>query len=299
MWRLAVLASALTVIPSLAVAQQPCTMDGRQVIEQVYRQVLERSADPGASDWLDHLNRGITVREIVRAIAKSPEHLRRVGSQDRDDMVVDVYRHLLNRRPDPEALKHAGILASMRGSASLIDQIVDSPEYRQRFGDWSVPGSSVRYCAGSEPGRRQARRIPQGSENTQQPCTMDGRQVIEQVYRQVLERSADPGASDWLDHLNRGITVREIVRAIAKSPEHLRRVGSQDRDDMVVDVYRHLLNRRPDPEALKHAGILASMRGSASLIDQIVDSPEYRQRFGDWSVPGSSVRYCAGEQDNQ
>ena len=139
MWRLAVLVSALTVIPSLAVAQQPCTTDARQVIEQVYRQVLERSADPGASVWLDHLSRGTTVRDIVRAIAKSPEHLQRVGSQDRDDMVVDVYRHLLNRGPDPEALKNAGIVVSMRGSASLVDQIVDSPEYRERFGDWTAP----------------------------------------------------------------------------------------------------------------------------------------------------------------
>ena len=215
-------------------------------------------------------------------------------------MVVDVYRHLLNRGPDPEAMKNAGILVSMRGSASLIDQIVDSPEYRQRFGEWSVPGSSVRYCAAGDQGSPQARRIPRGSENTQQPCTADARQVIEQVYRQVLERSADPRASDWLDQLSRGATVREIVRAIAKSPEHLRRVGSQDRDAMVVDVYRHLLNRRPDPDALNYAGILASMRGSASLIDQIVDSSEYRQRFGEWSVPGSSVRYCAaGDQDNQ
>jgi len=301
MWRLAVLVTALTVIPSLAEAQQPCTADARQVIEQVYRQVLERSADPSASDWLDHLSRGATVREIVRAIAKSPEHLRRVGSQDRDDMVVDVYRHLLNRGPDPEALKYAGILVSTRGSASLIDQIVDSPEYRQRFGEWSVPGSSVRYCAAGDQGSPQARRVPRRSENTQQqPCTADARQVIEQVYRQVLERSADPRAADWLDQLSRGATVREIVRAIAKSPEHLRRVGSQDRDDMVVDVYRHLLNRRPDAEALNYAGILASMRGSASLIDQIVDSSEYRQRFGEWSVPGSSVRYCAaGDQDNQ
>ena len=68
-------------------------------------------------DWPDHLSRGATVRDIVRAIAKSPEHLRRVGSQDRDDMVVDVYRHLLNRGPDPEALKNAGIFVSMRGSA--------------------------------------------------------------------------------------------------------------------------------------------------------------------------------------
>jgi hypothetical protein len=93
MWRLAILVSALTVIPSLAVAQQPCTGDARQVVDQVYRQVLERSADPSASVWLDHLSSGATVREIVRAVAKSPEHLRRVGSQDRTiwwSMSIDI-----------------------------------------------------------------------------------------------------------------------------------------------------------------------------------------------------------------
>ena len=102
MWRLAVLVSALTVIPSLAVAQQPCIMDARQVIEQVYRQVLERSADPGASVWVDRLSRGTTVREIIRGFGKSQEHLQRFGSQSRENMVVDIYRHLLNRGPDPK-----------------------------------------------------------------------------------------------------------------------------------------------------------------------------------------------------
>ena len=155
MWRLAVLVYALTVVPSLALAQQPCTTDATQVIEQVYRQVLERSADPGASVWVDRLGRGTTVREIVRGIAKSQEHLQRFGSQSRENMVVDVYRHLLNRGPDPEGMKNAGVFVSMRGSASLVDQLVDSPEYRERFGDWTVPGSSVRYCAG-EQGSQQA-----------------------------------------------------------------------------------------------------------------------------------------------
>jgi Ca2+-binding EF-hand superfamily protein len=155
MWRLALLASAVTVVPSLSLAQQPCTADPAQVIEQVYRQVLERSADPGASVWVDRLSRGTTVREIVRGIAQSPEHLQRFGSQSREGMVVDVYRHLLNRGPDPEGMKNAGVFVTMRGSASLVDQLVDSPEYRERFGDWTVPGSSVRYCAGGDRGGEQ------------------------------------------------------------------------------------------------------------------------------------------------
>ena len=49
MLRVAVVISALTVVPSLAAAQQPCTTDSRQVVEQIYRQVLERSADAGPS----------------------------------------------------------------------------------------------------------------------------------------------------------------------------------------------------------------------------------------------------------
>lgn len=155
MWRVAVIVSALTVVPSLAAAQQPCTTDARQVIEQVYRQVLERSADAGASVWIDRLNNRTTVREIVRGIAKSPEHLQRFGNQAREPMVVDVYRHLLNRGPEAEGLKNAVNLVSRRGVQPLIDQIMDSQEYRQQFGDWTVPGSSVRFCAnGEQPGQQ-------------------------------------------------------------------------------------------------------------------------------------------------
>ena len=166
MRRLAVLVSALTVVPSLAVTQQPCTTDARQVIEQVYRQVLERSADPGASGWLERLSSGTTVREIVRGVAQSQEHLERFGHQSRDNMVVDIYRHVLNRGPDPEGMRNAGVFVSMRGgSASLVDRLVDSPEYRERFGDWTVPGSSVRYCAAGEPGIQQASRNARSREN--------------------------------------------------------------------------------------------------------------------------------------
>ena len=60
------------------------------------------------------------------------------------------------------------------------------------------------------------------------------------------------------------------------------------------------MNRGPDPEGQKNAVNLVSRRGVQPLIDQIMDSQEYRQQFGDWTVPGSSVRFCAnGEQPGQ
>lgn len=160
MWRVAILVGALSVVPSVASAQQPCTTDAGQVIEQVYRQVLERSGDAGASVWVDRLNQRTTVREIVRAIAKSPEHLQRFGNQARENVVVDVYRHLLNRGPDGDNLKTGVALVSRRGVPLLIDQLVDSAEYRQQFGDWRVPGSNVRFCAAGEQPGQQSSNVP-------------------------------------------------------------------------------------------------------------------------------------------
>jgi hypothetical protein len=166
MLRVAVFASALTVIPCIAAAQQPCTTDARQVVEQAYRQILERSTDPAASASIDSLSRGTTVREIVRTLARSSEHLQRFGNQARENAVVDMYRHLLNRGPDPEGLKNAVNLVNRRGIVPLIDQLVDSPEYRQQYGDWTVPGSNVRFCApGERQGEQQSSSAPGNGNN--------------------------------------------------------------------------------------------------------------------------------------
>ena len=218
MSRLAVLISALTVVPQLAVAQQPCTTDAARVIEQVYRQVLERSADPGASVWVDRLNGRTTVREIVRGIAKSQEHMQRFGSQSKENMIVDIYRHLLNRGPDPEGMKNAGMFVSIRGSGSLVDQLVDSPEYMQRFGDWTVPGSSIRYCATGELRTEQASRNARDREDTMRvirdmDTNRDG----------VITRSewrGSPQTFDVRDWNNDGVLSGDEVSVAVPRPRH-------------------------------------------------------------------------------
>ena len=72
-----VFAGLLALAPGVAMAQQPCTTDARQVVNELYRHILERSADAGSQGWADKLNNGTTVREIVRQIAQSPEHMSR------------------------------------------------------------------------------------------------------------------------------------------------------------------------------------------------------------------------------
>jgi hypothetical protein len=50
MYRATIVLLVLTLSPALSAAQQPCTVDARAVVQELYRHVLERAADsrPGS-----------------------------------------------------------------------------------------------------------------------------------------------------------------------------------------------------------------------------------------------------------
>ena len=61
MFRAVITLLALALSPAVASAQQPCTSDARQVVNELYRHMLERGADAGSNGWVAHLERGGTV----------------------------------------------------------------------------------------------------------------------------------------------------------------------------------------------------------------------------------------------
>ncbi|NOT27379.1 MAG: DUF4214 domain-containing protein [Acidobacteria bacterium] len=157
MYRAAIVTLALMSAPALASAQQPCTTDARRVVNELYRHMLERQPDASSANWVQELQSGrLTVRDVVRQIAKSEEHTQRFHMPEAGEAaayersVSDLYRHLLGRQPDTVGLRVHTQFARRNGLTPTIDRIVDSNEYDQQFGDWGVPGSGgVRYC---EPG---------------------------------------------------------------------------------------------------------------------------------------------------
>ncbi len=161
-------AAALTV-PGSAAAQQPCTADSRYVVNELYRVVLERSADRGADAFVQRLAAGdATVRQLVAELVKSSEHTQRFAATADDEArrkaASNLYRHILGREADPEGLRANVEGIRSQGLAAAIDNMLASDEYRQAFGDNGVPGpSGVRYCgtaAGARAAQGAGRRVP-------------------------------------------------------------------------------------------------------------------------------------------
>ena len=138
----------IVLAPAFASAQQPCTSDADSTVDAIYRQVLERPAGGEGNTRAAQLRNGqMSVREIVRDVARSQEHAQRfLPANNRRQAVTNLYRHLLGRPPDA-----AGFNSHVEGREALVqlvDTFIDSPEYQQKFGDDTVPGGTIRYCRG-------------------------------------------------------------------------------------------------------------------------------------------------------
>ena len=157
MWRVITsTCAALTLCSTVAAAQQPCTTDATRVVAEVYRHALERGADRGAQTWVRQVSNGqLNVKELVRRVVKSQEYMQRFGgvqpgeAQPFERAVANLYRHVLGRQPDPGGLRNWSRTAQQRGLSAVVDGLIDSAEYNNRFGEFGVPGSGgLRYCAG-------------------------------------------------------------------------------------------------------------------------------------------------------
>ena len=158
MWRAASFAIALTFFSSVAHAQQ-CTTDARRVVDELYRHILERGADAGSQQWQNQLSGGqMTVKDLVRAIAKSQEHNQRFIRRENGEEAPFIrsagalYRHILGRQPDPEGARANALVLERQGIGPVVDSFVNSAEYTQQYGDWGVPGSGgLSFCASGNP----------------------------------------------------------------------------------------------------------------------------------------------------
>lgn len=119
----------------------------------------------------------------------------------------------------------------------------------------------------------------------------DAQGVIRAVYRQVLgndyimESERLKSAESLL--CNGVITVREFVRAVAKSELYKTKFFYNNFQSRVIELnYKHLLGRAvyDESEIIEHLDRYEN-EGYDADIDSYIDSVEYQENFGDNIVP--------------
>lgn len=227
MFRGLVFAGLLALAPSVAMAQQPCTTDARRVVDELYRHMLERAPDASSQGWVDRLNSGTTVRDIVHEIAQSPEHMQRFfnsseGATATQNAVSTLYRHILGRQPDAGGLQTMTNLANRNGRAAVVDQIVNSEEYTRTYGDWGVPGSGgITYCGN--------RNQTASAQNTNTSNAQMRYADLDRNHNGQIERNewrGSPRSFAIHDWNNDGVLSGDEIRAGAAPPS-----GSLEADD--------------------------------------------------------------------
>jgi phycobilisome core-membrane linker protein len=112
--------------------------------------------------------------------------------------------------------------------------------------------------------------------------------VVHQLYRQVLDREPDEsGLVAYGRVLSEGEwSVRDAVRAMGHSDEYKQRfVIPFTIEDAVKACFRHFFAREADLPGLRAWEAEAVKHGIDVVVDGLVNSPEYSNRFGNDTVP--------------
>lgn len=189
--------------------------------------------------------------------------LRGFLGRHRGGVLAEAYRGILGREPDAEGLaSHRATLAHARRLAPVLDSMVRSEEVWRRL---------LGLRAGA---------------------------LVGAVFRALLDREPeDEARAAYGDLLARTGDLEAFVAEVARSTEHENRVLAKhgaapaaavgvggwtlhDHDALVHAVFRGLLGRDPDPQALAtYTRLLAEGGDVAAFIAEVDRSAEHRRRI--------------------
>lgn len=113
---------------------------------------------------------------------------------------------------------------------------------------------------------------------------------LRDLYHNILGRDIDDAS--LVDHTNRLVqnqeTVRDVVRNLAHSPEYNERfiATHPSPPDQITLAYKQFLGRDPDSEGLEtYKQQMASGKKIDDVINDLIGSQEYNNKFGDNGVP--------------
>jgi hypothetical protein len=258
MWRACVALAAILVTPGVPASAQSCTTSAAEVVDALYRQILEREPDSAGSQLAQQLaGRQLTVRQAVTELARSPEHRARLW----EPIVESTFRQVRNAAPEREHVQSvARNLAEGRQTLDDVAVAFTAEEVQSQNPDTAVI-VMYRRLLGRDPSEADVAHFRERL-RAEGPQAVATTLVSSPEYRQRFGRNAVPSQ------------------------------GTSPYEQSVRTLYRHLLGRDADPQGLAQFTRLASESGFDAAIDRIVGSAEYREKYGEQGVPGGTVRYC-------
>jgi hypothetical protein len=233
------------------------SLDNTGYVQQLYRNVLGREADPaGLADWVGQLNAGSSRGTILVGFSESSEFQADMASQVE---IIRLYDLLLQRMPTTSELQSwQGFLLGYDQTDTLFAQgypsgMADSDYVSLVFqgflrraadsGALSTFGSAL--TAGT---------VTHGSLVNTLLTSAEFNQLVAPVsrlYMAAFRRVPDSGGLDnWVAYVRAGNTLQSAADAFVASQEFQLTYGSLNDTQYVTLLYENVLGREPDPTGL-------------------------------------------------
>ena len=258
------------------------SLDNTGFVQQLYRNVLGREADPdGLANWVGQLNDGASRGTVLIGFSESPEFQTDIAGQVE---IVRLYYLLLKRMPTTAELQNRlGFLQGYGQTDTLFAQgyssgLADSDYVRLVFQGFlrraADPGALSAISSALTAGT-----VSQGGlVNTLLSSTESSLYVApaSRLYLAALLRIPDqPGLDNWVAYVRAVNSLQSAADAFAASQEFMNRYGAMNNSDYVSALYVNVLGRQADPAGL--ADWVAQLNGGASRGQVLIgfsESPE-------------------------
>jgi alpha-tubulin suppressor-like RCC1 family protein len=263
------------------------SLDDTGFVQQLYRNVLGREADPaGLADWVGQLSRGASRGLVLVGFSESDEFKRNLASQVE---IVRLYYLLSQRMPTATELQNW--IDFLRGydqtdvlSIGLNLPISAVSDYVQAvfrgflrrdadsgalsaFGNALMAGTATRA----------------GVVETLLDSTEFNSSVapVSRLYLAAFRRVPDAaGLDNWVVYVRAGNSLQSVADAFVTSPEFQLTYGSLNSTQYVTLLYENVLGREPDPAGLQDwVDQLASGTTRGQILIGFSESQEAIHRF--------------------
>jgi sugar lactone lactonase YvrE len=241
-------------------------LDNTGYVQQLYRNVLGREADPaGLADWVNQLNGGATRGTILVGFSESPEFQADMANQVE---VIRLYDLLLQRMPtDAELQSWLGFLQGYDQTDTLFAQghpsgLADADYvqlvfrgFLRRAADTGALGTfGSALTAGTVTHASLVQTLLTSTEFNTFVAP------VSRLYMAAFHRVPDAGGLDnWVAYVRAGNPLQSAADAFVASPEFQLTYGSLNDTQYVTLLYENVLGREPDPAGLTNwTGQLAS-----------------------------------------